>query len=121
MKKLQLFVWLVTALLVAGSLFFRSQLVTFSLGAGCLLVITSFYAIYLTTHLFYSSKTSTKILAGLISIFKFAILGLLLWLIITKIPLNLWAFLIGLATIFFAILIYAIYNLCLGQTQNAHL
>ncbi len=119
MQKLQVFVWIMAGLVLLASLLIGSRAAFLSAGMGCLLMIFSFYALYLSVWLLNSGKKYHSIFGFLIFALKLAVLGLLLWLIIIKIPIHIPAFLIGLGTIFFAIFVYGIYSLFLERAKNA--
>ena len=103
MKRLKIIAILIAASMTCASLYFRSVRITLSIAAGSAIVIISFELMRIIISRALSSAKTSKTFIVFMSALKFAILGILLWFIVVKLPIHPLAFLVGLMTMVIAI------------------
>lgn len=108
--------YIIAALLILASLYYQSFNITLSVALGAAIVVISFKLLcWLIINSFKEAGRSKMGLFAL-ALFKLAILGIILWLIVVKLPIHSIAFLAGLSTMVMAVLVYGLMSLIKGHS-----
>ena len=65
----------------------------------------------------FMEKEKSRVILILAATVKFLLLGVILWLIVVKLPIHIAAFLVGLSTMVWAVCIYGIFDLLRGRAS----
>lgn len=105
--------YLVAALMILASIYYRSFNITLSVTLGAAIVIISFRLLcWLVANSF---KEGRKWNLVIIAFLKLILLGGILWLVVVKLPVHNIALLAGLSTMVVAVIIYGLLGLIRGR------
>ena len=110
MKRIRLIAILISAILAAASLYFRSAQITLSVIAGSAIVVGSFELLSLIIGRAMGRENKSPAVFIIAAFFKLTLLGLVLWFVVVHTPIHMLAFLVGLSTIVLSVAISGISN-----------
>ena len=105
MIRLRLIALSVTCTMILASFVYHSIKISLSVAAGSLIVIVSFELLQFIISRALNSEKPPKVFLVLAAIFKFMVLGVILWWLVVKIGVHPLAFMVGLMTMIITIVI----------------
>ncbi len=115
MKEIRLSAFLVAAAMALASLYFRSANITLSVIGGSAIVILSFELLGFVVSRAVGKGKGLSAALVLIAVFKLLLLGTVLWFVVTRLPVNGVALLVGLSTILCAVGVSTVRDLLKGN------
>ncbi len=116
MNSIRVTALIIMAVLAAASLPLHSFIITSSVCLGAALVIASYELMLILIGAMFGERKRPLIVFILIALLKFLLIGAFLWYVLSRLSINVLAFMAGLSTMVLAITAQGILCLIKGQT-----